>query len=181
MLSRPRLKSWLANLALVAVSVGFVFVVCEIGIRVVESARQAKEAAGESWAIYDENLGYRPRPDFGDSNAHGLRGSAVDAPKQRFRVLMLGDSVIYYGDDASDTVPGQLERALRVEPRLAPTEVLNAGVRGYTNYQELGYLKQYGVALEPDLVGVAFVLTRASSRGSTLSEKKRLPRPSKTG
>jgi hypothetical protein len=27
----------------------------------------------------------------------------------------------------------------------------------------------------------AFVLTRASSRGSALSEKKRLPRPSKTG
>jgi hypothetical protein len=37
----------------------------------------------------------------------------------------------------------------------------------------------YVLKTMPD--GMAFVLTRASSRGSTLSEKKRLPRPSKTG
>ena len=158
MLSRPRLKSWLASLALLAATVGILFVACEIGIRVIESTKQASDATGESWAIYDENLGYRPRPNFGDANAHGLRGKAVETPKQRFRVLILGDSVIYYGDDAGDTIPGQVERTLRADAHLATIEVLNAGVRGYTNYQELGYLKQYGLALDPDVVGVAFVL-----------------------
>jgi len=148
----------LVNLAVLAATVVIVFAACEIGIRIVESMRQAKEAAGESWAIYDESLGYRPRPNFGDANAYGLRGRAVETPKQRFRVVILGDSVIYYGDDAADAIPGQVERVLRADAHLAPTEVLNAGVRGYTNYQELGFLKQYGMALEPDVVGVAFVL-----------------------
>ena len=158
MLIRSRMKSWLANLALLLAAGGLVFSACEIGIRIVETVRQANEADGESWAIYDENLGYRPRPNFGDANADGLRGGAVETPKRHFRVLILGDSVIYYGKDAGDTVPGQTERALRAEAKVAATEVLNAGVRGYTNYQQLVYLRQYGVALEPDLVGVAFVL-----------------------
>jgi lysophospholipase L1-like esterase len=51
-----------------------------------------------------------------------------------------------------------LERALHATPGIVSAEILNAGVRGYTNYQELRYLRKYGVALEPDLVGVAFVL-----------------------
>jgi lysophospholipase L1-like esterase len=131
---------------------------CEIGIRVIESMRRADDAAGESWAIYDEKIGYRPRPGFGDANAQGLRGKEVEAPKRRFRILMLGDSVIYYGDDAGDTVPGHVERVVSGSEGLVKSEVLNAGVRGYTNFQELGFLEQYGVPLEPDLVGVAFVL-----------------------
>jgi lysophospholipase L1-like esterase len=158
MLIGKRGKRWLASLGLLAASLGLVFVVCEIGIRIVESSRHASEAKGESWAIYDEKVGYRPRPNFGDANAHGLRGKPVDMPKHRFRILLLGDSVIYYGDDADDTIPAQVERVIAAKGNLAKSEVLNAGVRGYTNYQELRFLEQYGLAVEPDLVGVAFVL-----------------------
>lgn len=150
--------SWLARLALLAATMIVLFGVCEIAIRIVESSRSAGNDIGKSWAMYDEHLGYRPRPGVGDVNAQGLRGGPVETPKRRFRILMLGDSVAFYGDDPGDTFPGQLERALRSDASLAPIEVLNAGVRGYTNYQELVYLKQYGVAFEPDLVGVAFVL-----------------------
>lgn len=149
-----KIKSWLANLALLAATAVFLFGACEIAIRMIESPRQS----GESWAIYDEDLGYRLRRGFRDVNADGLRDDPVETPKQRFRILMLGDSLAFNGDHAADTFPAHLERVLATHPRLAPSEVLNAGVRGYTNYQELVYLKKYGVGFEPDLVGVAFVL-----------------------
>ncbi len=156
--SGRRKSAWVVNLALAAASLIALFGVGEMVIRGIESARPTADAIGKSWAIYDENLGYRPRPGVGDVNAHGLRGAPVDDPKRRFRVLILGDSVAFYGDDPDDTFPGQLGRILGSDAHLVATEVLNAGVRGYTNYQELVYLQKYGVALEPDLVGVAFVL-----------------------
>ena len=61
-MTRKRGRAWLANLALMAASLLVLFVACEIGIRIVESMRRADEAAGESWALYDEKIGYRPRP-----------------------------------------------------------------------------------------------------------------------
>lgn len=153
-----RTRAWLVNLALLAATLIAIFAVCEAVVRIVETAQSAGEDPSAGWAIYDANLGYRPRPGVRDINAQGLRGPPVETPKRRFRILVLGDSVAYYGDDPGDTFPGQLQRALGHDTQLVPAEVLNAGVRGYTNYQELQYLKHYGVALDPDLVGVAFVL-----------------------
>jgi lysophospholipase L1-like esterase len=155
--AKPK-RAWLGNLALLGVSGLFVFGVAEVATRVLESAAAAKEVAGESWAIYDADLGYRPRPGFEGWNELGLRDDPLETPKRRFRVLMLGDSVPYYGDTPADTFPGHLERALQADAALAPSEVVNAGVRGYTNYQEALFLEKYGVTAEPDLVGVSFVL-----------------------
>ena len=51
---------------------------------------------------------------------------------------------------------------------------------GMSNYAVFkGPATLYVLRMMPD--GKLLVLTRASSRGPTLSEKKRLPRPSKTG
>jgi lysophospholipase L1-like esterase len=150
--------TWLGNLLLLALSGAFVFAVAEVATRVLESAAAAKEVAGESWAIYDADLGYRPRPGFEGWNEFGLRDDALETPKRKFRVLMLGDSVQFYGDTPADTYPGHLERALRANAALAPSEVVNAGVRGYTNYQETLFLEKYGVTAEPDLVGFSFIL-----------------------
>ena len=36
-------------------------------------------------------------------------------------------------------------------------EVINAGIPGYTTYQELEFLKIYGLQMEPDLVVLGFV------------------------
>ena len=151
-------RAWLGNLVLLTLSGAFVFGALEIATRVLENAAASKDVAGESWAIYDEDLGYRPRPGFDGWNELGLRDDPIETPKRRFRVLLLGDSVPFYGDSAADTYPGQLERALRENPSLAPSEVVNAGVRGYTNYQETVFLEKYGVTAEPDLVGVSFIL-----------------------
>jgi hypothetical protein len=35
--------------------------------------------------------------------------------------------------------------------------VINAGMPGYTTYQELEFLKLYGLEMEPDLVVLGFV------------------------
>ena len=156
--TRAKTRTWLLNIALLSAILLVIFAACEVGFRISEAVREAEEDPSKAWAIYDASLGYRPRPGVGDINAQGLRGPPVETPKRRFRILILGDSVAYYGNDPGDTFPGQLQRALGDDPHLVATEVLNAGVRGYTTYQELMYLKHYGVALEPDLVGVGFVL-----------------------
>lgn len=151
-------RPWLGNLALLGLSGVFVFGALEVATRVLENAAASEDVAGESWAVYDEDLGYRPRPGFEGWNELGLRDDPIETPKRRFRVLLLGDSVPFYGESAADTFPGQLERALAENPELGPSEVLNAGVRGYTNYQETVFLEKYGVLAEPDLVGVSFIL-----------------------
>ena len=146
------------GLAAMGLAFLLLFVVLEVGFRLAEAALAEEVAPGESWAAYDEDLAYRNRPGWGDHNAHGLRDHPVDDPKRRFRVLVVGDSVPYYGDDVDDTWPGRLETLLNADPAAPAAEVLNAGTRGYTNYQQTLWLEKYGLALEPDLVLVSFVL-----------------------
>ena len=146
-----------ANLALVGAALLGLFALFELGFRLV-TTRDAGPRPGQGWAIHDRELGYRPRPHFADHNAQGLRNDPIAARKTRFRILVLGDSVTVYGDSPADTYPGRLERLLNRDTALPPVEVINAGVRGYTNYQELLFLEKVGLALEPDLVGVGFVL-----------------------
>lgn len=156
---------WLVNLRNLAILSLAVLVVAEVGLRAHATWSDWRDSRRESWAVHDEELGYTNRPGWQDINLQGLRGPPVDEPKQRFRILMLGDSVTFYGDDAADTFPGHLARSLAGEsgagsPATArrKIEVLNAGVRGYTNYQQVRYLELHGVKLAPDVVGIAFVL-----------------------
>jgi lysophospholipase L1-like esterase len=137
-----------------------VFTILEIGFRITSNSKKILKSANgkESWAIYDEDLGYRLRPHYGDCNSDGLRDDPISIEKKRFRILFLGDSITYYGDSISDTYVGRLESKLNADAEIVPTSVINAGIRGYTNYQELVYLKKYGLKYEADLVGVSFCL-----------------------
>lgn len=164
--SQTRL-SWKAKVGLILFGLFVIAVVLEGGIRVVEAyqatkARQAEtgetESGGEAWAKYDPDLGYVHNPEFPLFNAQGLRDHPIGPKAGRFRVLMLGDSVGVYGDDADDTFVGHLRKRLREQPGSENVDVVNASMKGYTNYQELLYLKKYGVQFEPDLVGVEFCL-----------------------
>jgi len=154
-----RLRRFLRHLALRLAALAFVcvllFLILEVGFRLYERFGHSGE---ESWVIYDEDLGYRARPGHLDSNELGLRDAPIEPVKSRFRLLLLGDSIPYYGDSIDDTFPGRLERRLAEDPRVAPVEVINGGIRGYTTYQELGFLRKFGLDLQPDLVGVAFCL-----------------------
>lgn len=150
---RGRARAWLIRLMAVAFSLLLSFVVLEIGLRVLETMG----GGGESWVVRDDEIGYRTRPGVLDTNELGLRDDPIDPVKRGFRILMLGDSIPFYGDDAADTYVGRLERLLATDhPERPRIDVINAGVKGYTTYQELLYLKKFGLDFEPDLVGVSF-------------------------
>lgn len=99
----------------------------------------------QHWIVYDEDLVYRPR----DLPSVGPKGDA-------FRVLVLGDSLI--GGRKQDSIVGRVDAIVNRDLALAASEWINTSVPGYTNYQELAYLRKYGLPLQPDLVGVVFCL-----------------------
>jgi len=163
---RSQATSWRAKLGLVLLSIAFTCVLLEVALRVYDrvrrrgasSAAAASTPQGESWAAYDPDLGYRGNPKWQDLNPDGLRDHPVGPKNGRTRLLFLGDSLAFYGDDLDDTFVGHLRKALHKTPGHQDLDVINAGMRGYTNYQELLYLKKYGLAFEPDFVGVQFCL-----------------------
>ncbi len=129
----------------------------EIGFRAVALVRTAHalKAAerGETWAVYDEDLGYRLRPT--DADPLGLHTPPIGAKVGgRPRVLILGDSIPHAGDSADDTLVAYTQRALQRNG--LDCEFVNAGIPGYTTYQEMLFLKKFAPVLEPDLIGVCF-------------------------
>jgi lysophospholipase L1-like esterase len=148
-------SSWKQRAALVVGSLVFTFVLLELGIRALDFSKAHNEVP---WALYDEELGYRLNTALPEINELGMRDHPLAPKGERLRLLMLGDSLAFYGDDIDDTWVGRLEHELAQPPLERDVDVLNAGVRGYTHYQQLLYLRRDGIALEPDLVGVGFVL-----------------------
>ena len=128
------LRQALPRLLLAGCSLVLIFCTLELGFRLERASRLRSPA--EIWAVYDADLGYRLNPGFADISADGLRDHPVRPKGELFRILILGDSVAYYGESVDDTFPAHLERTLGQDPALAAIDVLNAGVKGYTNYQE---------------------------------------------
>ncbi len=115
----------------------------------------------------DDELGWRLIPNAATTwggvavriNAHGLRGPELDyaKPAGRKRILFLGDSVTFgYRVGYDDTFVAHAQRLLRA--RGMPAEAINAGVGGYSPWQQGIYLRREGVRFDPDLVVVSFVL-----------------------
>ena len=100
-------------------------------------------------------------------NDQGMRGPARAIPKPEGvqRVLFLGDSVTFgfqLEDDAA-TYPARTEFHLN-ERSSAPVEALNAGVGGYSPWQEVRLLAEDGLQFELDVVVVGFVLNDVSEK-----------------
>jgi lysophospholipase L1-like esterase len=123
----------------------------------------------------DDRLGWKMVPGavgaWGDVriavNARGLRGPAVPDARTpgRGRVLFLGDSVTFgYGvADTDATFPFRVGHAL--EATLGPgVEVVNAGVGGYSPWQQLAWFEREGQALAPDALVVGFVLNDVTEK-----------------
>ena len=86
-------------------------------------------------------------------NSLGLRGPepARPRPPGLRRVLVMGDSYVFgVGVDEEHLFTTRLARRLSREG--APVEVVNAGVSGYANDQQLVLLGEIGPALLPDVV-----------------------------
>ncbi len=94
-------------------------------------------------------------------NRLGLRNREVGPkPVGTLRVLFLGDSLIYSGETTAGPLYTEvLEEQLQdsVPSGFDRVEVVNAGIPGYTTYQELEFLKRHGLQMEPDLVVLGFV------------------------
>src|SRR5437773_3076 len=103
----PRRKALFAAVA-VCITLFALLLVGEIALRAKAAieTRRIRQAlslgsGGTSWAVYDPDLNYRNRPNWGDHNADGMRDRPTP-PKMQFRILMLGDSIGYYGDSIDD-------------------------------------------------------------------------------
>jgi lysophospholipase L1-like esterase len=94
-------------------------------------------------------------------NSLGLKNREI-APKATgtTRVLFLGDSLVWSGETSSGRLYTEVIEANLNERGVDDTrgfEVINAGIPGYTTYQELEFLRIYGLGMEPDLVVLCFV------------------------
>lgn len=90
-------------------------------------------------------------------NGARLRGPALRALGESRRLLVLGDSVAFgWGVDEAAIFPTRLAAGLEASTG-TPWEPINAGVCSYNTEQELLYLRNHGLALEPDLVVLVYV------------------------
>ncbi|ETX08748.1 SGNH/GDSL hydrolase family protein [Candidatus Entotheonella palauensis] len=112
------------------------------------------------------------------TNRLGLRADREYGRKgpKTFRMLFLGDSfTMGVGVEQDETYGEVLARRLMEGGRTSlqtpsPTyEVINAGVPGYNTQQALTYLRESGLALEPDLVVLGFYL------GNDIAENFAMP------
>ena len=114
----------------------------------------------------DPLIGYVNKPDFSAycfgnihvrTNERGFRGVrpvAVSKKPGVTRIVGIGDSVMWgVGVRLEDSIMGWLERKLG---RDRACEVIDAGVIGYSTYQELLFFEKYIEPLKPDIVMVNF-------------------------
>lgn len=124
--------------------------------------------------IHDPVLHYRHRPDAVRTLARARRPHDLvrinswghhdtDFPRAKpageLRGLMVGDSVTM-GDQLvyGETFTALLEERLRAEPgAYSSFEMINAGVHGYTTYQEVEVLRE-SMVFDPDFIVVGFCL-----------------------
>lgn len=116
----------------------------------------------------DKALGYSFGPNLNTSyqghslntNSKGLRDREFYiGGKPDLRILALGDSFTFgEGVDAEKTYAKVLEIILKKKFTNKKIEVINSGVPGYGNDQELNFLKIKGVYYKPDLVLLGFYL-----------------------
>lgn len=123
----------------------------------------------------DETLGWRLRPGVEDMwggvkvkiNAKGLRGPELPYEKApgRMRVLYLGDSVAfgYRLADYRDAFPFRTSECIEQKTG-RPVETVNAGVGGYSPWQQLAFLEKEGIRYAPDLVLLSFVLNDVAEK-----------------
>jgi lysophospholipase L1-like esterase len=180
---RRRAFPWLPLVVLSAAIVLFACIVAEIGLRVADlraSNLVGLQCVGTSTLLQgqkglymlDSAAGYLMHPDTCvrlrtaeydgvlKTNHQGLVGPDIAAskPAGEFRIVVLGDSYTVGGQvPYEQTFPAVLEQRLH-EAGYAGVRVIDAGVGGYTTFNEAGLLRDKLSLLQPDLVVVAAFL-----------------------
>lgn len=160
----------LATLALLVVAILIAVGLAEIAVRATVGPdiplfpRYVTGAEYDGWAIRRNVPGARYVHTSPDGrwafriNSQGFRADR-DYPREkpvgRLRVLTLGDSfTVGYEVAQDETFSAVLERYLR--RRGLEAEVINAGVSGFGNAEQLVFLEHEGLGYDPDVVVLGF-------------------------
>ena len=125
--------------------------------------------------IEDSELGWKLKPNvegiWGNVklkiNAQGLRGPELSyaSPLDVRRILYLGDSVLFgYKLESHEQTYPYLTEIILEETLGLEIESINAGVGGYSPWQEYLYLSKEGIKYGPDLIVVSFVLNDVAEK-----------------
>jgi lysophospholipase L1-like esterase len=83
------------------------------------------------------------------------------------RILALGDSCTWgWAVAQSETYPSVLQALLNGRPGSTTYRVINAGLPGYSSYQGLVYLREFGLSFNPAIVIIGFGFNDAYRFGS---------------
>ena len=106
-----------------------------------------------NWVIKDDALGYRLNPQRPGINHLSVRHTEISVPKPHdlYRVVVLGDSIPW------DT-PGFVTYIRDMLAGHDHFEIINAGIPGYTTYQEVLFFEQSLSQTDPDLVILTYCL-----------------------
>ncbi len=125
--------------------------------------REGLDGTGLGWVPKPGIVRQKSAPD-GDPftmriNSKGFRGPELGQRRSGHRrILFLGDSFTMAGQlPEADTFVHQVGDLLRTDPGV-DVEVVNAGVNGYSTYQEMALYKRHRRALRPDTVVLCFFL-----------------------
>jgi lysophospholipase L1-like esterase len=175
------------KLSLAAASTVLFLLLAEIVLRVLGSAPgvtrlQVDLPQGSFQSSRNPLLGYEPRPNSPGVNAYGIRDRDYDRSKPAggLRIVVIGDSVGWgFCNDhellaLDDLFSKRLEKSLQAASP-APVEVINLCVSGYDAVQEVEFLVEKGLALDPDLVLVAYCLNDDFDASMELQYFRRLP------
>jgi len=164
MMIGPMAAARRAELLLLLGSVAFFLVVAEAAVRLLAADRPAPTG----YAPVNTNRRYgRPK------NSHGYRDleRTLAKPPGARRVLSLGDSFAWGASvEFEDAYPQRLERGLRRRRREA-WQVVNLALPGMNTVDEAAQLESEGMAYEPDVVLLGFVLN--DSEDATAAEARR--------
>jgi len=149
------------------VSVGLMFLMLEIGLRLYFGSAGSREQkimylyslddirALQSNIIHMPYVTYVPDPAYESHNDLGYRGPEITLPKPEstFRIVAMGGSTTYStGTTAEEAYPALLQSILRDEYGYTNIEVINGGVSGYTTWEILTDFQFRVLELEPDML-----------------------------
>ena len=121
----------------------------------------------------DADLIWRLKPRFDGplaTNELGFRDSSYKINADH-KILLLGDSVSWGdGVEMNQSYPFLLEKMLNRNYPEKNIEVINSAVPGYSTFQQLIYLKKYGLKLKPDIIIHQFCLNDIVQRFKVLFE-----------
>jgi lysophospholipase L1-like esterase len=166
--AKPTWQTWatqnaVLNTLLVLLSVSMPITILELGLRpfctfVQKDADLFQRDAQLGWKLKPNTPGNAEENTW--INSYGMRGPERSPykPERSIRILFLGDSITYgLRLQDQDCYPQHTEKLLH-DRGYASVECLNAGVPGYSTWQEFLYYDAHLQPYQPDIVVLSFCL-----------------------